>query len=51
MERWQNQQEAYEFAMKNDACMLDMEMGTGSIKSLIVCLGLILMNSKDITFR
>lgn len=35
MERWQNQQEAYEFAMKNDACMLDMEMGTGKTRVAI----------------
>jgi SNF2 family DNA or RNA helicase len=32
MERWQNQQEAYDFAMEHPACMLDMEMGTGKTR-------------------
>ena len=32
MERWQNQQEAYEFAMAHDSCMLNMDMGTGKTR-------------------
>lgn len=32
MERWQNQQEAFEFSMKHSAVMLDMEMGTGKTR-------------------
>lgn len=35
MERWQNQQEAYEFAMGKDAVMLDMDMGTGKTRVAI----------------
>lgn len=35
MNRWQNQQEAYEFAMSHDACMLDMDMGTGKTRVAI----------------
>ena len=31
-ERWQNQQEAYEFALSRPACMLDMDMGTGKTR-------------------
>ena len=34
-ERWQNQQEAFEFAMQNPSCMLDMEMGTGKTRVAI----------------
>ena len=33
--RWQNQQEAYEFAMGHNACMLDMDMGTGKTRVAI----------------
>ena len=33
--RWQNQQEAFEFAMQHPACMLDMEMGTGKTRVAI----------------
>jgi len=33
--RWQNQQEAYEFSLSHDACMLDMEMGTGKTRVAI----------------
>jgi SNF2 family DNA or RNA helicase len=32
MDRWQNQQEAFEFAMKHKATMLDMDMGTGKTR-------------------
>lgn len=35
MERWQNQQEAYEFALKHTQCMLNMEMGTGKTRVAI----------------
>lgn len=35
LDRWQNQQEAYEFALARDACMLDMEMGTGKTRVAI----------------
>lgn len=35
MERWQNQQEALEFALKHPACMLDMDMGTGKTRVAI----------------
>ena len=34
-ERWQNQQEAFEFAMLHPSCMLDMEMGTGKTRVAI----------------
>lgn len=34
-ERWQNQQEAFEFAMSHPSCMLDMEMGTGKTRVAI----------------
>lgn len=34
-ERWQNQQEAFEFAMQHPSCMLDMEMGTGKTRVAI----------------
>ena len=30
--RWQNQEEAYNFAMRHSASMLDMEMGTGKTR-------------------
>lgn len=33
--RWQNQEEAMQFALKHDACMLDMEMGTGKTRVAI----------------
>lgn len=33
--RWQNQQEAFEFAMGRNACMLDMDMGTGKTRVAI----------------
>ena len=32
---WQNQQEAYQFALRNDAVMLDMDMGTGKTRVAI----------------
>ena len=32
MERWQNQEEAYKFAMGRHAVMLDMDMGTGKTR-------------------
>lgn len=35
MDRWQNQEEAFEFAMNHPACMLDMEMGTGKTRTAI----------------
>lgn len=35
MKRWQNQEEALDFAMKHPACMLDMEMGTGKTRVAI----------------
>lgn len=35
MERWQNQEEALQFAMKHPACMLDMDMGTGKTRVAI----------------
>lgn len=35
MDRWQNQQEALDFALSKDACMLDMEMGTGKTRVAI----------------
>ena len=34
-ERWPNQEEAYEFAMRHTSCMLDMEMGTGKTRVAI----------------
>lgn len=34
-ERWQNQQEAFEFALGHPQCMLDMEMGTGKTRVAI----------------
>lgn len=33
--RWQNQEEAYQFAMRHSACMLDMDMGTGKTRVAI----------------
>lgn len=35
IQRWQNQQEAYEFAKSHNACMLDMDMGTGKTRVAI----------------
>ena len=35
MERWQNQEEAYQFAMAHPATMLAMDMGTGKTKVAI----------------
>jgi SNF2 family DNA or RNA helicase len=32
MDRWQNQEEAIQFALSHPACMLDMEMGTGKTR-------------------
>lgn len=34
-ERWQNQEEALQFALSHPACMLDMEMGTGKTRVAI----------------
>lgn len=34
-ERWQNQEEAVQFALSHSACMLDMEMGTGKTRSAL----------------
>ena len=34
-ERWQNQEEAFQFAMAHDECMLDMDMGTGKTRVAI----------------
>lgn len=35
MDRWENQEEAYKFAMTHPAVMLDMEMGTGKTRVAI----------------
>lgn len=35
IERWKNQDEAMQFAVKHPACMLDMEMGTGKTRVAI----------------
>lgn len=35
MDRWQNQEEAFQFAMTHSACMLDMDMGTGKTRVAI----------------
>lgn len=35
MDRWQNQEEAMQFALKHPACMLDMDMGTGKTRVAI----------------
>lgn len=35
MKRWQNQEEAYQFAMTHPAVMLDMDMGTGKTRVAI----------------
>lgn len=35
MERWQNQEEALDFALKHPSCMMDMEMGTGKTRVAI----------------
>ena len=34
-ERWQNQEEAYQFAMQHESTMLDMDMGTGKTRVAI----------------
>lgn len=34
-DRWENQEEAFAFAMAHDQCMLDMEMGTGKTRVAI----------------
>lgn len=34
-ERWQNQEEAFQFALEHPQCMLDMEMGTGKTRVAI----------------
>lgn len=34
-ERWQNQEEAFQFALGHSSCMLDMEMGTGKTRVAI----------------
>ena len=33
--RWQNQEEALQFALSHPACMMDMEMGTGKTRVAI----------------
>lgn len=35
MERWENQEEALQFALSHPSCMLDMEMGTGKTRVAI----------------
>ena len=35
IERWQNQEEAVQFALSHSACMLDMDMGTGKTRVAI----------------
>lgn len=35
VDRWDNQEEALQFALSHDACMLDMEMGTGKTRVAI----------------
>ena len=35
MDRWLNQEEAFRFALKHPACMLDMDMGTGKTRVAI----------------
>lgn len=35
MKRWQNQEEALDFALRHPACMLDMDMGTGKTRVAI----------------
>lgn len=34
-ERWQNQEEAFQFALGHPSCMFDMEMGTGKTRTAI----------------
>jgi SNF2 family DNA or RNA helicase len=34
-DRWQNQEEAFQFAMKHPSVMLDMEMGTGKTRTAL----------------
>ena len=35
MDRWENQEEAYQFAMSHPSCMLNMDMGTGKTRVAI----------------
>lgn len=35
IEKWQNQKEAFEYAMSHNSCMLDMDMGTGKTRVAI----------------
>ena len=35
MERWQNQEEAYQFAMQHQNVMLDMDMGCGKTRTAL----------------
>ena len=35
LDRWQNQQEALDYALSHSACMLDMDMGTGKTRVAI----------------
>ena len=35
LDRWQNQEEAMQFALRHPACMLDMDMGTGKTRVAI----------------
>lgn len=44
MDRWQNQEEAYQFAMSHPYTMLDMDMGTGKTRVTID----VLMNRRDV---
>lgn len=44
LDRWQNQEEAYQFAMKHPATMLDMDMGTGKTRVAID----VAMDRKDV---
>ena len=44
MERWQNQEEAYQFAMTHPATMLNMDMGTGKTRVAID----VAMDRKDV---
>lgn len=44
MDRWQNQEEAYQFAMSHPSTMLDMDMGTGKTRVAIDTL----MNRQDV---
>lgn len=44
LNRWQNQEEAYQFAMKHPSTMLDMDMGTGKTRVAID----VAMDRKDV---